>query len=140
MNLRLGMTVGRSEVLGYAAEALVRAGDAKGARRALDEAMGLATALGERLYLVQLLLLEARLADLDGDRVRTREWIHRALEESQRQGKRWLQLSGLLALCERKDATARDRAALRRALDNLTEGFDTALVRRARTLLRAAHA
>ena len=59
-NTRLGMRAGASEVLGYAAEALLLAGDVEGAQAQLEEALQIADELGERVYLPQLLLLEAR--------------------------------------------------------------------------------
>jgi hypothetical protein len=42
----------------------------------------------------------------------------------------------LSALCERKNASAKDLQALRLAVDRLTEGLETAPVARARTLLK----
>jgi hypothetical protein len=59
---QLGMRAWASETLGYAAEALARAGDWVAARRELEEAMQCASAIGGREYLTQLLLLE-RIAD-----------------------------------------------------------------------------
>ena len=47
--LRLGVRAGGSELLGYAAEALVRAGDWRAAQRQLDEAFEIANSLGERV-------------------------------------------------------------------------------------------
>ena len=61
-NTRLGMRAGASEVLGYAAEALLLAGDAEGAQAQLQEALQIADELGERVYLPQLLLLQAAIA------------------------------------------------------------------------------
>jgi tetratricopeptide (TPR) repeat protein len=139
-NVRLGMLSGASEVLGYAAEALVLAGDWSAARQQLDEAMQTADTLGERVYLPQLLLLEARIADTRREPARAREWIRQALAEARAQEARWLELTALLALCEREDATAEDVQALASLIDQLTEGLDTAPVARARVLLGAARA
>ena len=55
-------------MLGYAAEALANAGDWAGARQELEAAMQCADAIGEREYLPQLLVLEARIADALGER------------------------------------------------------------------------
>jgi len=139
-NVRLGMRSGASEVLGYAAEALVLAGDWSAARQQLDEAMQMADTLGERVYLPQLLLLEARIADARREPARAREWIRQALAEAHAQEARWLELTALLALCAREDATAEDLQALASLIDQLTEGLDTAPVARARALLGAGHA
>ena len=53
-NTRLGMLAGGSEVLGYATEALVLAGDWDGAQHELEDALQVADTLGERVYLPQL--------------------------------------------------------------------------------------
>ncbi len=46
-DLRLGLRAGGSEVLGYAGEALLRAGDWQGAQRQLDEALEIVNSLGD---------------------------------------------------------------------------------------------
>jgi DNA-binding winged helix-turn-helix (wHTH) protein len=125
-----------SEARGYGAEALARSGDWPSARRELDEAMRCADAIGERQYLTQLLLLEAQIADGLGEPQRARDSIRRAVAEARAQEAPWLELLALLALCERPDASAKDLAALAHALDQLTEGLDTAPVEKARALLK----
>jgi len=134
---RLGMRAWASETLGYAAEALARAGDWVAARRELDEAMQCASAIGGREYLPQLLLLDARIADGLGEPDRAREAIWQAIAEARTQEAPWLEMIALSALCERKNATAKDFAALRHVLDRLTEGLDTPPAARARALLEA---
>jgi DNA-binding winged helix-turn-helix (wHTH) protein/tetratricopeptide (TPR) repeat protein len=132
---RLGMRAWASETLGYAAEALARAGDWVAARRELEEAMQCGSATGGREYLTQLLLLDARIADALGEPDRARESMRQAIAEARAQEAVWLELNALSALCERKDATDRDFAALRHVVDRLTEGLDTPPVARARALL-----
>jgi hypothetical protein len=61
-NVRLGMLSGGSETLGYAAEALVLGGDLEGAQKELDQALQISSKYGERVYLPQLLLIEATIA------------------------------------------------------------------------------
>ena len=134
---RLGIRAWMSETLGYAAEALVRAGDWPAARKQLDEAMERASAIGEREYLPRLLLLDARIADALGERDRAREAVRQAIAEARSQEAPWLEMIALSALCERDDATAEDFAALRHVVDQLTEGLDTPPVARARALLAA---
>jgi tetratricopeptide (TPR) repeat protein len=126
-----------SEARAYGAEALARAGDWPAARRELDEAMHCADAIGERQYLTQLLLLDARIAEALGERERAGESIRKAIAEARAQGASWLELLALSALCERPDASAKDFAELRRLVDQLTEGLDTPPVQRARALLQA---
>ncbi|HUN70212.1 MAG TPA: AAA family ATPase [Burkholderiales bacterium] len=134
--VRLGMRAWASETLGYAAEALARAGDWVAARRELEEAMRCANAIGEREYLTQLLLLDARIADALGEAGRARESIRQAIAEAHTEEALWLELLASSALCERDDATAEDLQALRLVVDRLTEGLDTAPVARARVLLK----
>ena len=61
-NTRLGMLAGGSEVLGYAAEALMLAGDWDGAQHELEDALQVADTLGERVYLPQLFAMQAAIA------------------------------------------------------------------------------
>ena len=58
-NTALGMISGGSETLGYAAEALILGGDLDGAEEQLRQALEIVNNFGERIYLPQLLLLEA---------------------------------------------------------------------------------
>ncbi|HSC07810.1 MAG TPA: AAA family ATPase [Steroidobacteraceae bacterium] len=134
---RLGMRAWASETLGYAAEALALSGDWVAARHELEEAMQCASAIGEREYLPQLLLLDARIADALGEPTRAREAARQAIAEARVQEALWLELMALSALCERADATAEDIAALHHVVDRLTEGLETEPVARARSLLKA---
>jgi hypothetical protein len=135
--LRLGIRAWGSEVLGYAAEALARAGDWHGAREQLEEAMQCVNAIGERQYLTQLLLLDASIADALGEPDRARESRRQALAEARAEDAVWLQLIALSAVCESKHARAKDFDTLRKVLDGLTEGLETRPVARARALLSA---
>ena len=135
---RLGIRGWGSEILGYAAEALVLAEDWTAARRELDEAMQCAEATGEGKYRTQLLLLKGRIADALGEPGRARESMQQAVAEARAREAPWLELIALSALCEREGATTHDLAALRHVVEQLTEGLDTAPVARARALLEAA--
>ena len=132
-----GLRALASEARAYGAEALALAGDWVAARRELAEAMRCADAIGERQYRTQLLLLDARIADGLGEPDRARESIRQAIAEARAQEALWLERAALSALCERKDATAKDFAALRHVVDRLTEGLDAPPVARARALLEA---
>jgi DNA-binding winged helix-turn-helix (wHTH) protein/tetratricopeptide (TPR) repeat protein len=133
--LRIGVRATASETLGYAAEALALAGEWSAARREVEEAMQCADAMGERVYLTQLHLLAARIADALGEPDRARESMLRALAEARAQQAPWLEMLALSALCERAEATPEDRASLRAVLDRITGAEDTAPVARARALL-----
>jgi DNA-binding winged helix-turn-helix (wHTH) protein/tetratricopeptide (TPR) repeat protein len=136
----LGIRGWGSETLGYAAEALARAGDWTAARRELDEALQCAKATGEGKYRTQLLILEGRIADALGEPDRSRESMRQAVAEARAREAPWLELIALSALSEREGATADDLAELRRVVERLTEGLDTAPVARARALLEAVSA
>jgi hypothetical protein len=132
---RLGIRASSSESLGYVAEALALAGDWPRARQQLERAMQYAEAIGERIYLTQLLLLDARISEALGEPKRARERTRQALDEARAQQSVWLQLIALTALCGRKDATAAEFESLRCVLGRVTGGANTAPVAGARALL-----
>ncbi len=134
-NARLGMLVGASETLGYATEALLLAGDLDGAQRQLDEALQIAGKLGERVYLPQLLEMQAAIARARGDRAAADAAIRGAIAEARAQEAPWLELMALIELCEHYSATAKDRRALAALVDQLPEALNTSAVRKARALL-----
>jgi DNA-binding winged helix-turn-helix (wHTH) protein len=134
--VRFGLRALASEARAYGAEAHALAGDWVAARREVLEAMQCADAIGERQYLTQSLLLDARIADGLGEPDRARESIRRAIAEARLQEAPWLELAALSARCERPDASAEDFAALARVVEQLTEGVDTAQVAGARELLK----
>jgi hypothetical protein len=136
--LRLHMRAYAGETLGYATEALIRAGDWMAARKQLDEAMEFADSTGQRNCLPQLLLLDARIADALGETARGRESVRQAVAEARAQQALWQQLIATTALCERADASEGDARSLGLLLDRFTEGLDTAAVARARALLQLA--
>ncbi len=136
--LRLDMRAYAGETLGYATEALIRAGDWLAARQQLDEAMQLASSTGERSCLTQLMLLDARIADALGEPARARESVRQAIAEARAQEALWPHLIATTALCERADASDEDARSLGSLLDGFTEGLDTAPVARARALLGRA--
>jgi hypothetical protein len=115
----LGMRAGGSELLGYAAEALLRAGEWRAAQQQLDEALDIVVTLGERVYLPQLLLIEAAISEARGDAAAAHASLRRALAEARAQGAPWLEHMALRALCERGNPTNADR----RALAKLTRQF-----------------
>jgi DNA-binding winged helix-turn-helix (wHTH) protein/tetratricopeptide (TPR) repeat protein len=137
-NTRLGMLAGGSETLGYAAEALLLAGDLDEARDEVDEALEIARGRGERVYLPQLLLIEGALAQALGQSGVAQSSVRRAVEEARTQEAPWLELTALTALCEREPVAAEDREALAALVDRLPEAAETTLVSRARALLKGA--
>jgi ATP/maltotriose-dependent transcriptional regulator MalT len=132
---RLGMLAGVSELLGYAAEALVLDGDWDAAQAQLEEALRVANTCGERVYLPQLLLTEAAIARARGQSAAAKASVRRALAEARAQESSWLELLVLLDLCEHDGAGAADRRALAALVDRLPEAIDTTAFKRARALL-----
>jgi hypothetical protein len=134
----LGMRSGASEVLGYAAEALLLAGDCDAAQVELREALRVGEELGERVYLPQLLLLEAAIARAQGQPDAGNVAVRRAVEEARAQEAPWLELLARVELCEHHEATAEDRQALSTLIDRLPETAGTELAKRAHSLLQTA--
>lgn len=134
----LGMRSGASEVLGYAAEALLLAGDCNAAQAELQEALRVAEELGERVYLPQLWLLEAAIARTQGRLDAGSAAVRRAIEEARSQEAPWLELQALVELCEHHKAATEDGQALSTLIEQLPETHGTELVKRARSLLQAA--
>jgi DNA-binding winged helix-turn-helix (wHTH) protein/tetratricopeptide (TPR) repeat protein len=134
-NTRLGMLAGTSEILGYATEALLLAGDLDRAREQLDEALRVADKLAERVYLPQLYLIEAAIARTRGELAVANASVRRAVAEARNQGAPWLELMALLELWEQDGATAKDRRALAVLVDRLPEATDTQTYIKARALL-----
>jgi ATP/maltotriose-dependent transcriptional regulator MalT len=134
-NARLGMLAGASEILGYATEALLLDGDLDGGEKQLKEALRMADRLGERVYLPQLLLMEAAIGRARGDVVTADAAIARAVAEARAQDSPWLELTTLTELCEHGIATAEDRRALATVVDRLPQAHDTTAVAKARRVL-----
>ena len=135
-NVRLGMLAGATEMLGYATEALILAGDLDAAQKQLDEALLVADRLGERVYLTQLYLLHAAIARGGRDeRADAERSVRRAVAEARAQEAPWLELLALVELCGHTGATADDRGKLATLADQLTDARDTSAVAQARGLL-----
>ncbi len=134
-NIQLGMLAGATENMGYAAEALLLAGDWRAARQQLEQAFEFATAHGERVYLPQLFLIEAATVRAAGDAGRAQASVRRAIAEARAQEAPWLELLALLELCKSDSATSKERRVLAALVEQLPEAGDTTAVAAARTLL-----
>lgn len=137
-NTRLGMLAGGTETLGYAAEALALAGDWDAAQRQLEEALHIASAREERVYLPQLFLLEAAVCRARGESAVANASVRRAVAEARAQEAPWLELLALVELCESDDATAEERQALAALVAQLPEAIGTTTLTKARALLDRA--
>jgi DNA-binding winged helix-turn-helix (wHTH) protein/tetratricopeptide (TPR) repeat protein len=139
-NARLGMLAGASETLGYAAEALLLAGDSDGAQRQLEQAFEIAHKYGERVYLPQLFLIEGAIARARGQPAAALASVRSAIKEARAQEAAWLELLALVELCEHGGGRAKDRQALAALLERLPEAAETDAVARARALIRSPRA
>ena len=136
-NTALGMLAGGSEILGYAVEALVLAQDWDGAQEQLAQALRVVDTLGERVYLPQLLLLQAAIARGRSDGVEAEACVRRALAEAREQESPWQELVALIALCEHHAVTSIERQELATLLAQVPEAADTPQAASARALLAA---
>jgi tetratricopeptide (TPR) repeat protein len=137
-NTGLGMRSGGSEVLAYAAQALLQAGQHDAAQAELDQALRIADELAERVYLPQLWSLEAAVARAQGRADAGAAALRRAIDEARAREAHWLELLALVDLCEYHEATAAERGTLVGLVDRLSDAGDTMPVRRARSILQAA--
>jgi ATP/maltotriose-dependent transcriptional regulator MalT len=137
-NKQLGMLAGGSETLGYAAEALLLAGNCDAAEHELEEALQIVKAHGERVYLPQLLLIQAAIARARGQSAAAEASARQAIAEARAQGAPWLELIALLELCERDGGKAEDRHALAALVHQLRGASDTVVFKRARSLLKSS--
>jgi DNA-binding winged helix-turn-helix (wHTH) protein/tetratricopeptide (TPR) repeat protein len=136
-HLRIGMLNSSTEVMGYCADALIQAGDWDGANEELARAFARARDMDEQYYVPVLLMLQARVAQAQGDAPAAYQWLRKSQRLASEQGALAFELKAALALVEHPAATANDRTALATLLDTLREGHDTTDFRRARSLLAA---
>ena len=138
-NTRLGMRAGASEVLGYAAEALLLAGDVgRRAKRSSRRRCRSPTSWARACTCRNCCCCRPRSrAPKDGPR-RASASVRRAVEEAREQQAPWLELIALVELCAHHDASTAERQALAELVDQLPEAAGTEPVVRARSLLQAA--
>ncbi|MDP9140987.1 MAG: AAA family ATPase [Pseudomonadota bacterium] len=133
-NRALGMVSGSSETLGYAAEALLSHGDLEGAQEQLDQALDIAERYGERVYLPQLLLIQAEITRSSAGAAEAEKCIRSALAEASSNSAPWLVLLVLTDLCEHAPAT-QDRRTLAALVEQLGDARGAALLTRAEQLV-----
>jgi len=133
---RHGMYGGCTEVLGYATEALILAGEWAAARSQIHAAFELAQRINERLCLPDLLLLRARIEAQDQDMPTVLATLRESQQEAQAQEASAQELNALVALAEVPKPRKQDLARLAAVYQGTTEGHDTKMYRRAGELLR----
>jgi DNA-binding winged helix-turn-helix (wHTH) protein/predicted ATPase len=143
-----GAEMGRPSHLALLAEASGKAGRPEEGLSALEEALAAVAETGERSYEADLYRLKGELLGQLAKRAGRKaaagsgveEWLERALDVARRQGARSLELRAALALAQ-LHRTGRRAAQSRRRLHEVhasfTEGFATADLLAARSLLEA---
>ena len=131
----VGKLYGAAEVLGYATEALILAGDWVRAAQQVEEALQLAARLHDHSYRAQLLLLKRRAALGKDDIEVATAAAHEALDEARRQRSLWLEVTVLVEICEGAHAGPEDFEALASVIKSLPEDSSAPLIGRARALL-----
>ncbi|HTX25054.1 MAG TPA: AAA family ATPase [Steroidobacteraceae bacterium] len=132
--LRIGAIANCTEVMGYAAEAMILARDWAGAEKELSKAFDRARELQEWVYSPMLMLLQARAAAGRGDSAVALHRLREAVETSRKQEAPGFELKVACTLVEHPDCTSKDRAALAALLKKLPEGHDAPDILRARAL------
>ncbi len=98
----------------------------------LEQVLQIVDARGERIYLLQLLLIEAAIARARAQLAAALDTARRAIDEARAQQAPWLELLARVDLCAHDGADAEDRRALAAPVDALPEAGDTAAVAAAR--------
>jgi len=124
-HLRIGMISSCTEVMGYAAEALVLAGDHVAANEQLAAAFARARELEEHVYLPMLLITQSRAAQGLGDSAGAFRWLQEAVRVAREQEAPGFELKAALALAEHPAAGKGEENALADILTAFTEGLDT---------------
>jgi hypothetical protein len=91
--------------------------------------------LGERVYLPQLLLIEAAIAEARGDLASAYESMRRAVTEARMQEAPWLELMALRELCAHDDASDDERRAFAALTAQLPQTIGSAAARGGRARL-----
>jgi DNA-binding winged helix-turn-helix (wHTH) protein/tetratricopeptide (TPR) repeat protein len=136
-HLRIGMISSSTEVMGYAAEAMLLAGDWRGAHHELAEAFARARDLDEHMYVPILLILQARAARGLEDEAGAYRALQEAVRLARAQEAPGFELKAAIALAEHPSRTSADIEALASLLGSLDEGSDTGDVVRGHELVRA---
>jgi DNA-binding winged helix-turn-helix (wHTH) protein len=134
---QMGMCAGSSRVHAFAAQALCLGGRLDEADARVEAGIAFAGRTGERCYLPELRIARGRIAVVRGDPALARREFEAAGREARLQHAAWSALAAAVACCELPAPSAAHRVALAHSLTSLTQGDDTALVRRARALLGA---
>jgi tetratricopeptide (TPR) repeat protein len=131
----LGMFAGNTETLGYAAMALVLAGDWQAADRQIDEALALADRIQEHVMTPYLLRLRAHVAITQHRDDAARAALVDALAAARRQAAPFEELKCLYLMKKHGLTTQSERDALSAVFGAVTEGRDLPFMQKVAELL-----
>jgi predicted ATPase len=143
MGRRTGWAVWYPEFLGALAEGYGRLGGRTEGLATIDEALARADRGGERYYVAELLRIKGELLVYEAGReamVQAEACVREALEVARQQGALFWELRGALSLARwrvRQDRPDDVRAVLAPVYSRFTEGFATADLLAARTMLES---
>jgi hypothetical protein len=133
-HLQVHLLTGATSVLAHAADSAARGGRLEDARRHLADGFAMAKKTGERLFMTDLMMAQARIAQAEGHLDAARNALRAALGEARAQEAAWLEFEARVALCELTDAGDDDVEALRALCAERQDGRDTALFQKALSL------
>ena len=139
----LGTGVAQTQFLAALAELHSELGRPEEADACISRAEDLVQRTGEQYFVAELHRLRGELLAARGDGPEAERWLRRACQVARAQGTRSLELRALTGLARLWKAAGRAPLALRllsRALGGFTEGFATADLRAARSLVAELHA
>jgi DNA-binding winged helix-turn-helix (wHTH) protein/tetratricopeptide (TPR) repeat protein len=125
VHARLGMYAGNTETLGYAAMALVRAGDWEQAETQIEESVALAERIDERVMYPYLLRLRGLAALTRGGRQQGQERLLEALAAARAHEAPYDELKCLYLMEKEQLVPDAEAGAMRRVFELLTQGRQT---------------
>jgi predicted ATPase len=135
----IGAELGYQQLLPLLAEAYRRAGMASKGLAVVDKALAVADATGCRMDEPEMHRLKGELLLMQGDEAEAEASFHKAIEVARRQQARSWELRATASLCRLWQKQGKQKEA-RQVLDQIygwfSEGFDTADLRDARSLLK----
>lgn len=136
--LSIGNQVARPQFLAILAEALWHAGRTQEALEAIEEGLGVSDSNGERAYDAELCRLKGELLKTQGKTAEAEDGFQKAIEIARQQAAKSLELraaTSLARLWQNQDKREEAHQLLGKVYTWFTEGFDTADLKEARSLL-----
>lgn len=136
--LSIGNQVARPQFLAILAEALWHAGRTQEALEAIEEGLGVSDSNGERAYDAELCRLKGELLKTQGKTAEAEDGFQKAIEIARQQAAKSLELraaTSLARLWQNQDKREEAHQLLGKVHTWFTEGFDTADLKEARSLL-----